>query len=289
MELDDLAAGPFLQAVQGQRRVTGNVFRPSGGGYEFLYEGGHRAGVRRKDAMTDSPSRQVRALAASHAADRDGGYALIDDLTELLGKASGQQKHELEAFLLDLVLTRDPSLWAVALEALVEGNAQATAAALYESLHDNQPAEWRQLVTHALIRMGYRPGRQAYLRYIGEELRHGEPSALPLLASFARLDANTSLEIAAGYFADALADEREVARVKGYLPAIVRAFAEIDPELAGRLVEATGSRRAAAGERLRELVGEYLAKGFVEPELGRTAVLSMRRSIGHEHVARPDP
>jgi hypothetical protein len=215
-----------------------------------------------------------------HRADGDGGYAFVRELRTFLTSLDSRGRNDLRHVLLGLVIDRDANLWGVALEVLIQEGASEIAPVLEREVRTKaQPIEWQDQVVLALLRIGWKGGADIYRSYVRAALKENRRAILPILAALCRVDPQVCLEIASGYFADKLSEEDQAKKIERYIPAFVRNFVEVAPDLLVGLVRRTKTLQKPAAERLASMINEYLSKPFIVTEIGEQMSQQIIREI----------
>jgi hypothetical protein len=216
----------------------------------------------------------------------DGGYALVRAIRAYQGDLAPGAQAALRAALLQLVAARHPRLWGVALEALTQEAAPGVAAPLAALLPGAPDGEdYRRQLLLALLRLRHREALDAATAYVAAGLRDGRLDALTVLAALARVDAGRAVDLGAAGFAAALGAAPAAAAaapapgVEGYVPAFASTFLAEDDTLLPLLVARTRARDAAAGATLGALLDAYLARPWVQADLGASRAQAIRRAV----------
>jgi hypothetical protein len=224
--------------------------------------------------------RKLRDLDVEHREDGDGGYALVDAISEWAETLDSTSRDELWDILLELISVQDPTLWGIALEMLVRGNPQKAASELgYLVKLNNRTTEWKDHVCLALLRLRHAPSGDICINHIREALGQKRRDALPLLAALSQIDSTSCIDLAADYFATALLSDELLTKHSGYIPAFIRNFLEVDPHLLRRLVQLTKERNSIAGKRLAKLIDEHLSRPSYAREIGDARVQQLKAEV----------
>lgn len=229
--------------------------------------------MSRNEIMT-----QVREIERRHAGALDGGHTLVQELLQYLGRHALEERQEIRQVLLGLVAKQEPTLWGVALEALVQESAPGTKLQLTKLLGLRAgSSQWSDAIVLALIRMGYSADLDFYRSYIRDALEKQRPGATTLLAKFARLDPEFVISAAARRLNLALIRESAVAR--NQFQALAYELLSLDPRFLVDLVRAVGHYSIEAGKRARELALEYLSSSFAVQFHGQNTVRDAQAAI----------
>lgn len=231
--------------------------------------------------MADSSLHQrLRALDVAHRSDGDGGYELVRTVASWAESLSSEDRDRLRTELLDLVAAKDSMLWGVALEVLVEEGTDEVAAELSRLATGNDWGEdWNDQLVLALLRLGHVPSAEYCVRYVERALSGERRTALPLLAALCRVDVDACLRLSAAYFEGALASEDDAETHRGYIPAFVRNFVEVDDSLLWRVIERTSAAAPRSSARLAAMIDDCLGRPWISRELGDARVARLRERI----------
>lgn len=226
--------------------------------------------------------RQLRKLDLEHAEDGDGGYALVRALLAFSVSLDDENRQCLWDVLMDLVVQRDRTLWGVALEVLIQKNQGGERLFIVLSSDaEDEDVEWKDQIVLGLLRLAWQPAVADCAKYIGRALSSGRRTALPLLAALSRVNADICVGMASSYFASALMRESGSEVYRGYIPAFVRNFLEVDKEIFRNLIEKTSKQNAVAGERLRRLFDSCLSLPAYSREFGVGVIAALRNEINN--------
>ncbi|MFN3712213.1 MAG: hypothetical protein ACK4SX_00995 [Alcanivoracaceae bacterium] len=221
---------------------------------------------------------QLRKMDLEHATDGDGGYALVRAVLTLSDSLDDESRRCLWDVLTDLVMRRDKTLWGVALEVMIQKNqgGERLLIALSSGVED---AEWRDQIVLGLLRLAWQPATTYCAKYIGRALSNGRRTVLPLLAALSRVNIKMCVDMASSYFAGALIQEGGSEVHRGYIPAFVRNFLEVDKSIFRDLIERTSRQNAVAGEKLRTLFDGCLSLPAYSREYGVEVIAALRGEI----------
>jgi hypothetical protein len=227
----------------------------------------------------------IRRLNGEHQDDHDGGYALVAALKDARDAVEPDEREFFTESLADLVKDKDPELWAVALEALVQlGESQAVASLGDEVTESTQDERWKDYVVLGLLRLGQGRFRDPILEHVGASMANPRPLTLPIIAALCRIDREACLEIASKYFADAHR-RGNVRELEGFVPAFVRNFVAVDDQLLAEFVRRLVTREPEVGRWLARSLSDYLAKPWIMQELGNERSKRLQGDVAVAAVA----
>lgn len=230
--------------------------------------------------MVDDVGRLLAEREKAHQGDRDGGYALVRDLLEVLGGVDEPGRRSARARLLAWVDARDPRMWGVALETLVQEGSADTPPALEARLRSGEhDGEWREQVLLALLRLRYAPARDLYAAHVEAGMREGRPFVLRLLQHLYALDRERALALSARYFGEHLPGQED--ELKGFAQGQLTALAELDESLVPELVRRTSAVRPLAGRRLARLFAGNLEMPWLRERIGADRAARLAEGIAH--------
>ena len=225
---------------------------------------------------------KLRELDIAHRDDGDGGYALVDTIKDWAETLDSGSRKSLWDVLLELISTQDPTLWGVSLEVLLRENPDKAATQLNHLINlnnNNRSTEWKDQVCLALLRLRHKASRGNCVNHIHRALEDKRRNALPLLAALCQVDAEACLNLSATYFGNVLISDESVQKHRGYIPAFIRNFLEVDAHLLRRLVERTKAGNVSSGNKLAALIDEYLARPAFAHEIGQEKVTALRAEV----------
>jgi hypothetical protein len=233
---------------------------------------------------TEAQERLLR-INQEHEADRDGGYALVGAIRRAQGELASEDRLALAEALGDLVRGEHPQLWGVALEVLVQsGDHEEVVALGREIASSSRDPEWKDNVVLGLLRLGEGQFLEPILAHVRASLQNERKLTVPTLAALCRIDRETCLDLAVGFFADAHATGRNV---DGFVPAFVRNFIAVDDAMLGELVRRLRTRLIDAAESLAGQFDAYISKPWMVKELGSSRVENLRASLRERTDMRP--
>jgi len=227
---------------------------------------------------------EIRRVEREHSKDHDGGYAAVAAIRELWHKLGPNGKESFKNTLVGLVLEREPAIWSLAWEALIQerimdiGSTMLTALSVRES-----DVEWSDDIVMGLLRLGYRDGLEYLRAYVHSRLTQVGPFALPLTAALARISPEDSVQIAADYMVKAKQDN-SLMRVEKYTPAFVRHYVAVDDHLLQRLVTEIKRRDADLAKTIGANLTSQILKPWILDELGPERSESIRVGIASASV-----
>jgi len=210
----------------------------------------------------------IRRIHLEHLGDGDGGYAAVAAIRAFWHDLNPARHAALLSVLVEFVARREPEIWSIAWEALVQEKATSVAPELTRLLatRGSDPAFCDDLVL-GLLRMGYR-GQVTELRdYVSKRLAVAGPIILPLVAALARVAPDEGIALASEYITSAWRTNL-AARVEKYAPSFVRHYLAVGDELLPRLVSELTQRDVASGRGFGGALRAYLAKPWMLEELG---------------------
>lgn len=227
--------------------------------------------------MTKSEAKQrLLRLQQEHEADRDGGYDLVTAVRRVQDELSPEDRAVLTEILGDLARA-EQRLWGIALEALVQsGDREQVFALGGEIASTTHSDEWKDRVVLGLLRVGEQRLREPIVAYLRASLNNRRSLTVPTLAALSRIDRETCLELAVGFFEDAHVKKLNV---DGYIPAFVSNFVEVDDAMIGELIGRLRARRMDAGQSLAASFDEWLSKPWTLKELGAERVGRLRGDL----------
>jgi hypothetical protein len=226
--------------------------------------------------------KRLLRLNREHAADRDGGYALVEAIRRAEGELSPGDRAVLAEALGDLVRGEHPQLWGVALEALVQAADRDQVVPLGpEIASPTRSDDWKDNVVLGLLRLGEGRLHGPIVAHVRSSLENERKLTIPILAALCRIDRETCLELAVEFFEDAHAKGR---KIDGFIPAFARNFIAVDEALLGELVHRLRARRVEAGESLAASFDAYVSKPWMLEELGSERVERLRSGLRAERT-----
>jgi hypothetical protein len=222
----------------------------------------------------------IERLNVSHASG-DGGYGLVHTLTAYASELTSSERTDLRVILLNCVASQHETLWAVALEVLVQNAVPETASQLakvLDSMRGN--AEVVDYVINALLRLRYKDIQ--YMPLIEEGLAKSRPMALPNLAALALVSPDESLTLAVASF------ERDLcagnySQVAANLPPFAYQYTAVDDELLLRLVDGIRALNPKAGRRLARMVSDLVSTPWFVRDIGMDRSAALRERLAASH------
>ena len=220
-------------------------------------------------------------LEAQHRSDVDGGYALVASIREWANTLDPDSRNELQTILLKCVLNEDADMWGVALETLVHVGDDRITETLFNGLGRKSTSDqWPRDVFLALLRLGYAPVATQALEFAKTRLfQDRQTNVLPVLAAICKVDREGCLTVASSYFANALKSPESTEEHRGYIPAIVSNFLDVDEGLLRELIQRTKTMNRNSATRLVELLEEYLMRPYFIDEVGVVRASALRQQI----------
>lgn len=223
---------------------------------------------------------QLRCWDNAHRFDKDGGYGLVRVIRRWASELDVKNHDTLVGALLELIFNQDETLWGVALEVLVEEDSQQVGDKLANMLEQsNLGGEWKDHIVLALLRVKHYPSITNCIKHIEMSLDNDRRLILPVLAALSHLSTETCLMLAARYFGRVLKCAPSVDRHRGYIPAFIRHFVEVDEKLVDELISRTRLIDHTAANSLVAMIDDYLARGVLQREVGHEKVKNLRRRI----------
>jgi len=221
----------------------------------------------------------IKQLDREHSYDRDGGYGLVAEILKLRNHLDGTDQKKLRELLLELVAKQDRTLWGVALEVLLQEGSPETLIELESLIRSGKRIwEWKNQIILGLLRVGYDKALDIYLAHIQSGIYHNRPVGM-LLAHLYNIDPDLSIKMSSQFFGKHLSSEDGASIVKGYIPAFVQNLTRKDEEPLLRLTAQTALISQQSGEKLRNLLLDYLSKPWVAREQGKEKVNRLRRVL----------
>lgn len=222
----------------------------------------------------------LRQLDTAHRNDGDGGYEIVRMIRDLARSIDKESCDILWSALLELVAQRDEKLWGVALETLVQEHPDQVATKLSYLLNINDHSdEWKDQIVLALLRLAHQPAAPECVDYIRTALKKGRRAVLPLLAALCRVDIEICIELSSEYFSHTFKSDDLVEKNRGYIPAFVRYFLEVDAHLLHRLVVQTKALNSNSGRRLAMILDNCLDRPAFAREFGQIKITALRQEI----------
>lgn len=223
---------------------------------------------------------QLRKLDTAHRDDGDGGYALVRAIKDWATLLDPIGQENLWSVLIELVTQQDSTLWGVALEVLVQEHPSEAAAKLsYLVELSDREEEWKDQIVLALLRLGYRPSAAYCVSYIRTALADDRRVVLPLLAALCRVDIEACLSLSASYLGRVFKSDELAEKHRGYIPAFVRNFLEVDERLLRQLIERTKMADPHSASKLTAMIDDCLARPVFTREIGEAKVTVLRQAI----------
>jgi hypothetical protein len=222
----------------------------------------------------------LRKLDTAHWNDGDGGCALVRAIKDWAALLEPRDRETLWSVLIDLVAQKDSTLWGAALEALVQEHPGEAATKLsYLVDLSGRSEEWTDQIILALLCLGYQPSAAYCVSYIRAALENGRRAVLPLLAALCRVDVEACLSLSAAYFEGLFKSGDLAEKHRGYIPAFVRNFLEVDEGLLRELVERMKKVDPASSSKMAAMIDDCLAQPWFTREIGESKVTALRRAI----------
>jgi len=222
----------------------------------------------------------LRKLDTAHRDDGDGGYALVRAIKDWVPLLERGDQEILWDALIELVTREDPTLWGVALEVLVQEHPGDSATKLSSLINLTERSEqWNDQIALALLRIGYKPSTAYCVSYIRTALTDDRRVVLPLLAALCRVDVEACLSLSATYFGRVFKSDELAEKHRGYIPAFVRNFLEVDERLLRQLVERTREIDPSSSSKIAAMIDDCLARPVFTREIGESEVTALRQTI----------
>lgn len=211
---------------------------------------------------------QLRNIERSHRGDGDGGYAAVASIRAFWRELGPASRRDMKEVLGNLVATKEPSLWSLSWEALVQEEAVDIAPQIFELLQARKSdTDWADDIVMGLIRLRYRDQTNYLCDYIRARLQDVGPLVLPLVAALVRVSVGDSLSIASHFIGEPHRPDM-LERIEKYAPSFVRNYLLIDDSLLSRLIVAIGERNRATARSFARAVEGYLRQPWMLKELG---------------------
>lgn len=214
---------------------------------------------------------------ASHASDGDGGYAAVADLRVRLAELPDRERERATAELVAIALSEDPLRRGVALEVVAQAGTVSAARSIYASLATVTDESWKRELVRTVMRLGCGEESAKLEGYLRDRLRLLEGGDLTLIAAFANVSPQASVQIAAELWIS-MTDAGKDQLLLAYLPSLLINYAKVRPELVGELLRIVGQTKPTALARLRDGIGAYLEKPWAQKQLGLDAWRLIRAS-----------
>jgi len=229
---------------------------------------------------------EVRRIQREHYHDGDGGYAAVGAIRSFWHELEPQSQESLKLELTKFVESREPTIWALAWEALVQEQAVDVGAEILCALQVHAlDVEWSDEIVLGLLRLGYRAGSDYCRKYVGERLGVAGPLALPLVAALVRVSPEDGIELASAYLVESTREHLDE-RVNKYAPSFVRHYLAVDEGLLRRLISELMRRDEARAASFAVVLNEYLAKPWMVEELGDDRSAKIRAGLtGAVHLS----
>lgn len=222
----------------------------------------------------------LRDVDVAHRDDGDGGYALVTSIKKWVKELDTKSRELLWNVLLEFVANQDRTLWGAAVEVLVQENPSHLGDRLTYLLENvNHGDEWRDQVCLALLRIKHQPAAANCAQHIKMSLDKGRRVVLPVLAALSHLDAEKCLSLASEYFGRVFTSGLLADKHRGYIPAFIRNFLEVDENLVSQLVGRLRFIDASSASRLASMIDECLTREIFEREIGRARIDGLRNKI----------
>ena len=115
--------------------------------------------------------------------------------------------------------------------------------------------------------------------YIRTALTDDRRVVLPLLAALCRVDAEACLSLSATYFGRVFKSDDLAEKHRGYIPAFVRNFLEVNEPLLRQLVERTKMVDPSSSSKMAAMIDDCLARPGFAREIGESKVTALRQAI----------
>lgn len=214
--------------------------------------------------------------AQEHKSDKDGGYDLIADLSQVYANLGEQDQRPLREYLLEEIERKAPELWGVALEVLIRHADEEIAKKLEELARRAQDPAFKEQLILALLRMGHK-ALDIYIPHIQSLMVDNRPVCAEL-AHLYRVSPQDSLEMAARFFARELSSEDGFRRAENCISVFVYNYPEVDEKSLASLVEETRKLAPQGATELRGIIIDSLSKPWVAEYLGEE---KRNRVLGH--------
>lgn len=203
---------------------------------------------------------RIKELEREHDSDKDGGYSLVDEICQEYRSSPVENQQVFLEILLSLVESRHPTLWGVALEAIVRCRMSAAGAKLFEFIRTYRlPDDRFDAVIMALINLHYVGGRRTIFQYVERGVREGRPEVIPMVASMCKVDRYEYLRLASKYLRTAV-EGPGIEKVAG---AFVRNIADVDLRLMKELLFEIRRVNPKAAKTVAAEFTEYLNRPYV--------------------------
>lgn len=222
---------------------------------------------------------EIRRIQRDHYHDGDGGYAAVEAIRALWRTLEPPSQQTFRDTLTEFVVRREPGIWSLAWETLVQENARDIAPEMLQMLCADQfDAEWTDEIVLGLLRLGYRGGLDYFRTYVKKRLVEAGLLVLPLVAALARVSPEDSVALAAECIVRATQGGLEQ-RVEKYVATFVRHYIAVDENLLRQLVVALKMRDAKIAKAFTVTLNAYLAKPWMLKELGDQRSANIRAGL----------
>lgn len=202
------------------------------------------------------------SLVDSHRDDHDGGYYLVDSIVGYAKTLPPSEKDNLRTHLLRLVDSTAAHLWGVALEALVRGWGSSIAPALGTMAEGGSHSDqWERHVLLALLNLRFPAIAERANRFVASKVAVGDYGVMPVAASLAKLDSESSLKALTSLLMHASRAD-QLGWIEGNIPGIAIHLCNAQKTLVSQLV----LRIAAVDRNAAAQVAGMFVEYFDSPE-----------------------
>ncbi len=203
------------------------------------------------------------SLVDAHRDDHDGGYCLVDAIVDYAKTLQASEKDSLRTHLLRLVDSTAAHLWGVALEALVREWGGSIAPPLGTMAEGGSHSDqWERHVLLALLNLRFTAIAERANRFVASKVAVRDYSVLPVAASLAKLDSESSLKALSSLLLQSSCAD-QLSWIEGNIPGIAIHLCNAQKTLVSQLV----LRMAAVDRNAAAQVAGMFVEYFDSPEV----------------------
>jgi uncharacterized membrane-anchored protein YjiN (DUF445 family) len=227
---------------------------------------------------------KINQLEAQHGNDKDGGYALVDDIERLFNSLSDEGKQLLINELVDLIDKQDANLWGVAIESIVRFQSAGTGEYLFQlTKNKKRKNEWLDQIFLALARLGYKNPSKEIVKYIEKGLKNGRNAVIPILAALCHNHLDDYIRLTSRFLIDSINKNPKL--VENFSSAFLRNIIEEDVKILRDLTEAIFYEDKTAAKMISNIFQDYLDKPWIQNEFGSDHVNLLKRQINRLNIS----
>lgn len=226
--------------------------------------------------MMEAVRSALLELEDAHREDRDGGYALANEMCTLRSSLSESESNEWSQVLLDRVTNGSSRAWGVALEAMARCGTASDAAALANIVRmRNIDAARADQIAHTLLRLHFHD--EDLVALVAEAARARRPLGLPNLAALLAADPTVAGLAAESVHAAISAEGSDY--MERYIPPFAYAAVEGGASPIVVLVAALADIDVREAGLFARFLVAYLKKPFVQKKIDLEAAREIEHAL----------